>query len=220
MIYREHPNVGAILHVHGWIDGTQSTDVNYPCGTLQLAASVADLVRPRAGPCTARSWAYATTGSRLRARVSTRSSSASDRRSCRAFHGVTGRWSQRGRALQHPARLVVEQPALEFETERVTAERTAGTDHAMARHDQRDRIRRRSPCRPLVARSACRRAAPARRTRSARRDGFRGAASTRRAGTACRRLPQRCARARRRRRRSTRRARRPRRTGRGHGAGV
>ena len=49
MIYREHPDVGAILHVHGWIDGTVSTDVNYPCGTLQLAASVADLVR-RARP--------------------------------------------------------------------------------------------------------------------------------------------------------------------------
>jgi ribulose-5-phosphate 4-epimerase/fuculose-1-phosphate aldolase len=45
MIYKEHPDVGAILHVHGWIDGTVSTDVNYPCGTLQLAASVADLVR-------------------------------------------------------------------------------------------------------------------------------------------------------------------------------
>jgi ribulose-5-phosphate 4-epimerase/fuculose-1-phosphate aldolase len=45
MIYREHPDVGAILHVHGWIDGTVSTDVNFPCGTLQLAASVAELVR-------------------------------------------------------------------------------------------------------------------------------------------------------------------------------
>jgi ribulose-5-phosphate 4-epimerase/fuculose-1-phosphate aldolase len=50
MIYREHPDVGAILHVHGWIDGTQSTEVNYPCGTLQLAASVADLVRRAPDP--------------------------------------------------------------------------------------------------------------------------------------------------------------------------
>jgi ribulose-5-phosphate 4-epimerase/fuculose-1-phosphate aldolase len=50
MIYREHPEVGAILHVHGWIDGTVSTDVNYPCGTLQLAASVADLVRAAPEP--------------------------------------------------------------------------------------------------------------------------------------------------------------------------
>jgi hypothetical protein len=50
MIYREHPDVGAILHVHGWIDGTVSTDVNFPCGTLQLAASVADLVRRARDP--------------------------------------------------------------------------------------------------------------------------------------------------------------------------
>jgi ribulose-5-phosphate 4-epimerase/fuculose-1-phosphate aldolase len=50
MIYKEHPDVGAILHVHGWIDGTVSTDVNYPCGTLQLAASVADLVRRAPDP--------------------------------------------------------------------------------------------------------------------------------------------------------------------------
>jgi hypothetical protein len=50
MIYREHPDVNAILHVHGWIDGTVSTDVNYPCGTLQLAASVADLVRQAPDP--------------------------------------------------------------------------------------------------------------------------------------------------------------------------
>jgi ribulose-5-phosphate 4-epimerase/fuculose-1-phosphate aldolase len=50
MIYREHPGVGAIVHVHGWIDGTTSTDVNYPCGTLQLAASVADLVRRAPDP--------------------------------------------------------------------------------------------------------------------------------------------------------------------------
>jgi ribulose-5-phosphate 4-epimerase/fuculose-1-phosphate aldolase len=50
MIYREHPGVGAILHVHGWIDGTASTDVNYPCGTVQLASSVADLVRDAPDP--------------------------------------------------------------------------------------------------------------------------------------------------------------------------
>jgi Class II Aldolase and Adducin N-terminal domain len=50
MIYREHPDVGAILHVHGWIDGTPSTDVNYPCGTLDLASAVADLVRAAPDP--------------------------------------------------------------------------------------------------------------------------------------------------------------------------
>ena len=50
MIYREHPDVGAILHVHGWIEGTDSTEVNYPCGTLELASSVAELVRRAPDP--------------------------------------------------------------------------------------------------------------------------------------------------------------------------
>lgn len=50
MIYREHPGVGAIVHVHGWIDGIRSTDVNYPCGTLELARAVAELVRRSADP--------------------------------------------------------------------------------------------------------------------------------------------------------------------------
>lgn len=50
MIYSEHPDVGAILHVHGWIDGTRSTDVNYPCGTVELGTAVADLVRAAPDP--------------------------------------------------------------------------------------------------------------------------------------------------------------------------
>jgi ribulose-5-phosphate 4-epimerase/fuculose-1-phosphate aldolase len=50
MIYREHPSVGAIMHVHGWIEGTPSTEVNYPCGTTQLASAVADLVRRAPDP--------------------------------------------------------------------------------------------------------------------------------------------------------------------------
>jgi ribulose-5-phosphate 4-epimerase/fuculose-1-phosphate aldolase len=45
MIYREHPEVGAILHVHAWVEGIQSTEINYPCGTVELAGAVAQLVR-------------------------------------------------------------------------------------------------------------------------------------------------------------------------------
>ncbi|MFT0800954.1 class II aldolase/adducin family protein [Bacillus swezeyi] len=45
MIYKEHPNVGAIVHIHAWIDDVVATEVNYPCGTLQLAEAVAHLVR-------------------------------------------------------------------------------------------------------------------------------------------------------------------------------
>jgi ribulose-5-phosphate 4-epimerase/fuculose-1-phosphate aldolase len=50
MIYQEHPDVGAILHVHGWIDGIPSTQLNYPCGSEELAASVAALVAEQPDP--------------------------------------------------------------------------------------------------------------------------------------------------------------------------
>ena len=50
MIYREHPGVGAILHVHAWIEGTVATEINYPCGTVELAESVAELVRQAPDP--------------------------------------------------------------------------------------------------------------------------------------------------------------------------
>lgn len=45
MIYREHPEVGAILHVHGWMEDIRSTEFNYPCGTYELGQAVADIVR-------------------------------------------------------------------------------------------------------------------------------------------------------------------------------
>ena len=44
MTYQAHPEVGAILHVHAWMEGIAATDVNYPCGTQELAVAVADLV--------------------------------------------------------------------------------------------------------------------------------------------------------------------------------
>jgi hypothetical protein len=50
MIYREHPEVGAILHVHAWIQGTLATEINFPCGTVELAESVAELVRQAPDP--------------------------------------------------------------------------------------------------------------------------------------------------------------------------
>ena len=50
MIYQAHPDVGAILHVHAWMEGIAATDINYPCGTQELAESVAEPDRPRAGP--------------------------------------------------------------------------------------------------------------------------------------------------------------------------
>jgi hypothetical protein len=53
MIYREHPEVGAIIHVHAWMDGVPSTEAHYPCGTYELAKSVADLIRKAPDPARA-----------------------------------------------------------------------------------------------------------------------------------------------------------------------
>jgi ribulose-5-phosphate 4-epimerase/fuculose-1-phosphate aldolase len=50
MIYNEHPDVGAILHVHAWMEGIDSTEINYPCGTVELAGAVAQLVREAPDP--------------------------------------------------------------------------------------------------------------------------------------------------------------------------
>lgn len=53
LIYREHPQVGAIVHVHAWMDNIPATEMNYPCGTLQLAQAVAELVRQADDPARA-----------------------------------------------------------------------------------------------------------------------------------------------------------------------
>jgi hypothetical protein len=49
-IYRAHPEVGAILHVHAWVEGVPATEVNYPCGTEELAANVAELLAREPDP--------------------------------------------------------------------------------------------------------------------------------------------------------------------------
>lgn len=53
MIYTEHPQVGAIIHIHAWMEGIPSTQINYPCGTVELAKSVAELVRQADDPARA-----------------------------------------------------------------------------------------------------------------------------------------------------------------------
>jgi ribulose-5-phosphate 4-epimerase/fuculose-1-phosphate aldolase len=50
MIYRENPEVGAILHVHAWMDGIEATEMNFPCGSEELAESVAALVTAAPDP--------------------------------------------------------------------------------------------------------------------------------------------------------------------------
>jgi ribulose-5-phosphate 4-epimerase/fuculose-1-phosphate aldolase len=50
MIYQEHPDVNAIVHVHAWIPGIPATEFNYPCGTAELAVAVADIIRDETDP--------------------------------------------------------------------------------------------------------------------------------------------------------------------------
>ena len=50
MIYQAHPDIGAILHVHAWLDGIPTTEFNYPCGTEELAISVADALAAEDDP--------------------------------------------------------------------------------------------------------------------------------------------------------------------------
>jgi ribulose-5-phosphate 4-epimerase/fuculose-1-phosphate aldolase len=52
-IYREHPEIGGILHVHGWMTGAPSTETVYPCGTEELALEVAGLLREVPDPARA-----------------------------------------------------------------------------------------------------------------------------------------------------------------------
>jgi ribulose-5-phosphate 4-epimerase/fuculose-1-phosphate aldolase len=50
MIYRAHPGIGAILHIHAWVEGVPGTEINFPCGTEELAESVADLLAAEPDP--------------------------------------------------------------------------------------------------------------------------------------------------------------------------
>jgi hypothetical protein len=50
MIYQAHPDVGAILHVHAWMQDIPATDINFPCGTAELATSVAELLDEEPDP--------------------------------------------------------------------------------------------------------------------------------------------------------------------------
>jgi ribulose-5-phosphate 4-epimerase/fuculose-1-phosphate aldolase len=50
MIYEEHSEIGAIVHVHSWIDAVPATEINYPCGTYELARAVSDVIRSLPDP--------------------------------------------------------------------------------------------------------------------------------------------------------------------------
>ena len=50
MIYEAFPEVGAIVHVHAWMDGVPCTQQNYPCGTGELAREVMELLKSTRRP--------------------------------------------------------------------------------------------------------------------------------------------------------------------------
>ncbi len=50
LIYRTFPEVGAIIHIHAWQYGIPCTRQNYPCGTIELAREVVDLLRMTPNP--------------------------------------------------------------------------------------------------------------------------------------------------------------------------
>lgn len=50
LIYREFPEVRAIVHAHAWLDGVRCSKQNHPCGTWELAQEVAAMVRQEPDP--------------------------------------------------------------------------------------------------------------------------------------------------------------------------
>lgn len=49
-IYEAFPSVGAIVHMHAWIEGVMCTRQNYPCGTRELADEVLALLKTTPDP--------------------------------------------------------------------------------------------------------------------------------------------------------------------------
>jgi ribulose-5-phosphate 4-epimerase/fuculose-1-phosphate aldolase len=53
LLYRELPRIGAILHVHAWLSGIDSTRQSWPCGSVELAQETLDLVARQRDPANA-----------------------------------------------------------------------------------------------------------------------------------------------------------------------
>lgn len=43
-IYRTHPTIGAMVHVHAWVDDIPTTSINYPCGTVEMGQAMSELL--------------------------------------------------------------------------------------------------------------------------------------------------------------------------------
>jgi hypothetical protein len=44
VIYESHPEIGAIIHIHAWVDDIPTTSVNYPCGTVEMGYAMTELL--------------------------------------------------------------------------------------------------------------------------------------------------------------------------------
>jgi hypothetical protein len=49
-VYQAHPEIGAIIHIHAWVDGIPSTSVNYPCGTVEMGEAMTELLHRDPNP--------------------------------------------------------------------------------------------------------------------------------------------------------------------------
>lgn len=45
LIYNEFPDIGAVVHVHAWIENVMCTTQTCPCGTKELAENVVEMLR-------------------------------------------------------------------------------------------------------------------------------------------------------------------------------
>lgn len=49
-IYHSHPEVEAIIHIHAWMESISATEINYPCGSIELADAVSHHVNQAPDP--------------------------------------------------------------------------------------------------------------------------------------------------------------------------
>lgn len=49
-VYERHPEIGAMIHVHAWVDGIPATEINYPCGTIEMGQAMAQLLESQPDP--------------------------------------------------------------------------------------------------------------------------------------------------------------------------
>ena len=49
-VYERHPEIGAMIHIHAWVEGVRTTEVNYPCGTVEMGGAMSNLFEAEEHP--------------------------------------------------------------------------------------------------------------------------------------------------------------------------